>query len=94
MKAVGIIRRVDELGRIVIPTEVRRQFGIGAGTPLEIFTTREGITLQVYDFESRLDIRLKELLTKVEEMSEELGAEKTGTIRKLLKEIQKELKEE
>jgi AbrB family looped-hinge helix DNA binding protein len=42
MKATGIIRRVDELGRVVIPKEIRRNMGIEAGHALEIFTTHDG----------------------------------------------------
>lgn len=42
MKATGIIRRVDDLGRIVIPKEVRRQMNIREGDPLEVFTTHDG----------------------------------------------------
>ena len=41
MKATGIVRRVDDLGRIVIPREIRRQIGIQEGDPLEIFTIKE-----------------------------------------------------
>ena len=42
MRATGIIRRIDELGRIVIPKEIRRTFRIKVGTPLEIFCGDEG----------------------------------------------------
>jgi stage V sporulation protein T len=42
MKATGIIRRIDDLGRVVIPKEVRRTMKIKEGDPLEIFTDREG----------------------------------------------------
>lgn len=42
MQATGIVRRIDELGRVVIPKEVRRALRIKEGDPLEIFTTREG----------------------------------------------------
>lgn len=42
MKATGIVRRIDELGRIVIPKEIRRTQRIRRGDPLEIFTTSEG----------------------------------------------------
>lgn len=38
MKATGIIRRVDDLGRVVIPKEIRRTLGIREGEPLEIYT--------------------------------------------------------
>lgn len=42
MKATGIVRRIDDLGRVVIPKEIRKTLKIKEGTPLEIFTDREG----------------------------------------------------
>lgn len=42
MKATGIVRRIDELGRVVIPKEIRRTLRIREGDPLEIYTDREG----------------------------------------------------
>ena len=42
MKATGIVRRIDDLGRIVIPKEIRRTMRIREGDPLEIYTSREG----------------------------------------------------
>ncbi len=42
MKATGIVRRIDDLGRVVIPKEIRRTLRIREGDPLEIFTDREG----------------------------------------------------
>lgn len=42
MKATGIVRRIDELGRIVIPKELRKTLKIKEGDPLEIFTQRDG----------------------------------------------------
>ncbi len=49
MKATGIVRRIDELGRVVIPKEIRRTLKIREGDPLEIFTDREGeIILKKY----------------------------------------------
>ena len=42
MKATGIVRRIDELGRVVIPKEIRRTQRIRRGDPLEIFTTGDG----------------------------------------------------
>ena len=42
MKATGIVRRIDDLGRVVIPKEIRRTMRIKEGDPLEIFTDREG----------------------------------------------------
>lgn len=49
MKATGIVRRIDDLGRVVIPKEIRRTLRVREGTPLEIFTDREGeIILKKY----------------------------------------------
>lgn len=48
MKGTGIIRRVDDLGRILIPKEIRRQLKIREGDPLEIFTDNEAVILKKY----------------------------------------------
>jgi AbrB family transcriptional regulator (stage V sporulation protein T) len=49
MKATGIVRRIDELGRVVIPKEIRRTLRIRVADPLEIFTDHEGaIVLKKY----------------------------------------------
>ena len=42
MKATGVVRRIDDLGRIVIPKEIRKTLRIKEGDPIEIFTDREG----------------------------------------------------
>ena len=42
MRATGIVRRIDDLGRVVIPKEIRRTLRIKEGDPLELFTTRDG----------------------------------------------------
>lgn len=49
MKATGIIRRIDDLGRVVIPKEIRRNLGIREGDPLEIFVENGCICLRKYD---------------------------------------------
>lgn len=49
MKATGIVRRIDELGRVVIPKEIRRTLRIREGDPLEIFTDHDGeVVLKKY----------------------------------------------
>ena len=49
MKATGIVRRVDDLGRIVIPKEIRKQLKIGESDPIEIFLSENGeIILKPY----------------------------------------------
>lgn len=61
MKATGIVRRIDDLGRVVIPKEIRRTLRIKEGTPLEIYTDREGeIILKKYSPIGELSIFAKE----------------------------------
>ncbi len=49
MKATGIVRKVDELGRIVLPIEIRRTFGIEIKDAVEIFVDEEHIILKKYE---------------------------------------------
>lgn len=48
MKTTGIVRRLDSLGRIVLPIELRRTLEIMEKDPIEIFTTSEGIVLKKF----------------------------------------------
>ena len=61
MKATGILRRVDDLGRIVIPKEIRRNLGIAEGDPLEIFVdpTNDMVYFQKYERDSVKNILMK-----------------------------------
>ena len=73
MKATGIVRRIDELGRIVIPKEIRRTLRIRETDPMEIFTDKEGeIVLKKYS-------PLGELAECAKEYSESL-ARTTGNV--------------
>ncbi len=49
MKATGIVRKVDELGRIVIPIELRRTLGIEERDPMEIYVNDDTIILKKYE---------------------------------------------
>ncbi len=49
MKSTGIVRRIDELGRVVIPREIRERFHIKDGDQLEIFTEDDKIVFHKYD---------------------------------------------
>lgn len=61
MKATGIVRRIDDLGRVVIPKEIRRTLRIRESDPLEIFTDREGeIILKKYSPIGELNTFAKE----------------------------------
>ena len=48
LKATGIVRKVDELGRVVIPKELRRTLGVGEKDALEIFVNGQDIVLRKY----------------------------------------------
>ena len=48
MKASGIVRNIDDLGRIVIPKEIRKRLEIEPGTPVEIFVNGSSIVLEKY----------------------------------------------
>ncbi|GAA5417883.1 stage V sporulation protein T [Paraliobacillus ryukyuensis] len=66
MKATGIVRRIDDLGRVVIPKEIRRTLRIREGDPLEIFVDREGeVILKKYS-------PIRELSTFAKEYAEAL----------------------
>ncbi len=61
MKATGIVRRIDDLGRVVIPKEIRRTMRIREGDPLEIFTDRQGeVILKKYSPIGELGIFAKQ----------------------------------
>lgn len=73
MKATGIVRRIDDLGRVVVPKEIRRTLRIREGDPLEIFTDREGeIILKKYSPISELGAFAKQYAEAI--------ASTTGTI--------------
>lgn len=66
MKATGIIRRVDDLGRVVIPKEIRRTLRIREGDPLEIFIEKDCVCFQKYSLLSMDDdvLRTARLMAK------------------------------
>ncbi|MCL1845864.1 MAG: AbrB/MazE/SpoVT family DNA-binding domain-containing protein [Defluviitaleaceae bacterium] len=49
MKATGVVRQVDELGRIVLPVEIRKTKNIDKGTPVEFFVDEDSIVLKKYE---------------------------------------------
>ncbi|MFP3488754.1 stage V sporulation T C-terminal domain-containing protein, partial [Staphylococcus sp. SIMBA_130] len=70
MKATGIVRRIDDLGRVVIPKEIRRTLRIREGDPLEIFVDREGeVILNKYSPISELGDFAKEYAESLAEHS-------------------------
>ena len=93
MKATGIIRRVDDLGRIVIPKELRRSFDIRDGDPIEMYVTEDTIILKKYDRLQNTKDRIRNLrdhiMTAMQEgdLSPEIGKdliEKVSAMRESL----------
>jgi stage V sporulation protein T len=67
MNVTGIVRRVDDLGRILIPKEVRQRLGIKVGDPLEFFTTREGeIILKLYQENNKVVDNFMEMFKEMD----------------------------
>lgn len=67
MNTVGIIRRVDDLGRIVVPKEIRQQLKIREGDPLELFANKDGsILMKPYQEPSRKAEDLIELFKQMD----------------------------
>lgn len=83
MKATGIVRRVDELGRVVIPIELRNKFDINVKDPIEIFVDSNTIVLKKYEPNCVFCGSTKNLV----EYNEKLVCEKC--IEKLQKEVKK-----
>jgi AbrB family transcriptional regulator (stage V sporulation protein T) len=50
MIATGIVRRIDDLGRVVIPKEIRRKLKIREGDPLELFMTNDSVNFKKYSY--------------------------------------------
>ena len=57
MTVTGIVRRIDDLGRIVIPKEIRRKLKINEGAPLEICIIDDGILLKLCNPESKSNVK-------------------------------------
>ena len=70
MKATGIVRRIDDLGRVVIPKEIRRTLRIREGDPLEIFVDEDKnlVCFQKYDVEKNYLEEFKKLSDSIEDL--------------------------
>jgi len=67
MKATGIVRKVDELGRIVLPMELRKTMDIGDGSSLEIFVDEDFIMLRKYNTDLNAADKLNTLIKNLSE---------------------------
>lgn len=91
MKSTGIIRRIDDLGRIVIPREIRRTMHIHEGDPLEIFTDDGAVLLRKYNPVITVLDTLKSLASEIAE-TEDL--KRRGELLQKLSEMRAILKEQ
>lgn len=55
MKATGIVRHVDDLGRVVIPKEIRRMFMIKEGDPIEVYVDKDCVILKKFDMDGDIE---------------------------------------
>lgn len=74
MKATGIVRRIDDLGRVVIPKEIRRNLRIKEGDPLELYTTTEGdVIFKKYNPVGGYEKEIKNLIELAKTLNIRLG---------------------
>lgn len=84
----GIVSRVDDIGRIKLPKEIRKILSINDGTPLKIFIDGDGILLKKYPTEEVVQRNINVLDAVIQEYSQDLGIAKTEDLRKLIKAMQ------
>ena len=72
MRATGIVRRIDELGRVVIPKEIRKTLRIREGDPLEIYTERDELLLKKYSPIVNFESEAKSLALAIYESTERI----------------------
>ena len=80
MKSTGIIRRVDELGRVVIPIEIRNQFNIVEKDPIEIYVEGSSIVLKKFEPNCIFCGNTKDLLTYKDKLICNKCAKKIGNL--------------
>jgi len=72
MQGTGIVRRIDELGRVVIPKEIRKTLRIKEGDPLEIYTDKENLVIKKYSPISSIEEFVKIVADGIEELTEKV----------------------
>lgn len=72
MQETGIVRRIDELGRVVIPKEIRKTLRIKEGDPLEIYTDKESLLIKKYSPISSINDFVKIVADGIEELTEKI----------------------
>ena len=88
MKATGIIRRIDDLGRVVIPKEICRNAGIREGDPLEIFMHEDCVCFKKYNVN-----KLEKISDAIRELADWAEDEGDLRMRTMVSELQTEVEE-
>ena len=81
MKSTGIIRRMDELGRVVIPIEIRNQFNIAEKDPIEIYVDGSSIVLKKFEPNCVFCGNTKKLLTYKDKLICDKCSKKIGDLK-------------
>ena len=89
MKSTGIVRRIDDLGRVVIPKEIRHRFLIEEGDPLEIFVDEDGIKLKKYVPDYDFMCMVSDLERRFTYATDNVGHKNTKDIKQRFEEIKK-----
>ncbi len=89
MKSTGIVRKVDELGRIVIPREIRNKFEIAEKDPLEIYVDGTSIILKKYEPNCIFCGNTKNLVTFKDRLLCPKCVERISTLEATMKEVEK-----
>lgn len=83
-RCTGMVRRIDDLGRVVIPKEIRRTMKIREGDPLIISTTENGVLFEKYGVNADITDSLKQVIDNYED---DLTKDEIESIRKVIKSI-------
>ena len=89
MKATGIVRCVDNVGRIVIPKEIRKIFGIDIGTPVEFFVEDKSFIVKKYDVAGDVEQLLDNMEQNVRMISDYLSPVQYKAILKKMEEMKR-----
>lgn len=88
-----VIRKIDHLGRLVLPRDIRNSMGLVDGSSLEILATNEGILLKKYSAELSLITDIENLQRSVKEENSFVGQDKADQIQKCLQEALLQLRQ-
>lgn len=87
MKELGVVRKIDDLGRLVIPKEIRRVLHIDSGTPIEFYVDGNGIMLKKHEPDN-ISEKVRELKSIVNDQIEAIGLDQCIAIEDELKKIE------